>query len=165
MTGYVDRYTPTDPYQRSILGLGFAAVPQTLFLFALIVGINVSEHNKVLQGVSGLLLLVLFVGFVFSTHIAQMLFQDIARRTDTTDSSASTVDESFRRLGSAGVATAVGLPALVYGVFVALLDWPVQMSLYAGEGVAVVVLFVGIFSLYLAHRTAKGVSEQAQDCD
>lgn len=163
MTGYVDRYTPSDPYRRSILGLGFASVPQTVFLFALIVGINVSVHNEVLQGVSALLLLVLFVVFVFSTHVAQMLFHDIARRTDTADDSALTADRSFRRLASAGVATAVGVPALVYGVFVVLLDWPVQMSLYAGETVAVGVLFVGLCSLYAAHRTAKRVSEYADE--
>lgn len=165
MAGYVDRYTPSDPYPRSLLGLAFASVPQTVFLFALIVGINLSVYNEVLQGVSALVLLTLFVGFVLSTHVAQILFRDIARRTDTAVDSAPTADESFRRLASAGVAAAVGLPALVYGVFVALLDWGVQVSLYAGEAAAFGVLFVGVLSLYFAQRTARNVAEQAGEAD
>jgi len=163
MPGYVDQYTPSSPYPRSLLGLVFASIPQVVFLFALIVGLNLSVHNEVLQGVSALILLFLFVGVVFSTHVAQILFRDVARRTSATADSAPSTDTSFRRLASASVATAVGVPALVYGMFVAVLDWPVQMSLYAGDAAAFGVLFAGVFSLYFAQKTAKSVSEQAED--
>ncbi|MBO4247428.1 SHOCT domain-containing protein [Halomicrobium sp. IBSBa] len=159
--GYVDRFTPADPYARSLLGLAFASVPQTVFLFALLVGINVSEHNEVLFGASALTLLVLFVGFLCSTHVAQLLFRDVSRRAGSSDDATTDTDSAFRRLASAGVGAIVGVPAFVYGVFVALLAWPVQASLYAGRAVGVGVLFLGIFSLYYAHETAKDVSEQA----
>lgn len=158
MSGYLDKYTPSAPYPRSLLGLFFASVPQTIFLFALIVGINLSEYNEVLQGVSGLVLLVLFVSFVFSTHVAQTLFRDVAKRAGR----ATEGDSAFRRLASAGVSAAVGVPTFIYGVFVALLNWPVQQSLYIGEPAAFGSLLVGIISLYYAHRTATDVSEQAK---
>lgn len=162
MTRYIEKYTPASPYGRSLLGLGCAAVPQSLFLFALVVGINLAEHNEVLKGMSAFTLLTLFLVFVFSTHVAQLLFRDVAARAGRGEDAGAGESGAFRRLASAGAGAALGVPTVLYGLFVAVLSWPVQQSLYFGEVAAFGSLFVGLFSLLYAHVTAKDVSEQAK---
>lgn len=159
--GLIDRFTPSDPLARSLFGLFFASVPQAVFLFALVVGINLSEYNEVLQGASMLTISTLFVGFLLSSHVAHVLFRDVADRADA----AAGADTAFPRLAGAGIAAAIGVPTLVYGIFVALLDWPVQMSLYAGRIPGFGVLLVGLASLYYAQRTVRDVSKQAAEAD
>jgi uncharacterized membrane protein len=65
----------------------------------------------------------------------------------------------FRRLVTAAVAAAVGVPAFVYGVFA--LTWPIQRWLYVGSVGSVVALLAGVLALVAAHSLVADVSGRA----
>lgn len=69
-------------------------------------------------------------------------------------------DDPFRRLATAMVASAVGLPATIYGAFA--LTWPIQRWLYVGQVGSVGVFLFGLFALATAHSLVRDVSRAVE---
>jgi hypothetical protein len=110
MAGLVDRYTPADPYPRSLAALVASSVPLTLFLFGTVVTVNMYRTAEVLQGTAGLVLATLFVVTLLSTHVAHVLVRDVAARANGDARASDTAGSATVRSGTddAGRATDAG---------------------------------------------------------
>lgn len=74
-------------------------------------------------------------------------------------------DDPHTRAVLALLAGSAGLPAVAYGVFVGLLDWPVQQWLYWGEAASVLILLLGALGLSLAISLARDVARRARTAE